>query len=59
MRPRMPASCCTCCRLPRAPESTIMKTGLHSLLALVVLEGPEHDVGDLVGAWVQMSMILL
>ena len=28
IRPRMPASCLTCWRLPRAPESAIMKTEL-------------------------------
>ena len=28
MRPRIPASCRICFSLPRAPESTIMKTGL-------------------------------
>ena len=33
--------------MPRAPESTIRKTGFNSF-ALVVFEGAEHDVGDLV-----------
>src|SRR5204862_509908 len=31
INPRIPASCFTCCRLPRAPESTIRKTGFNSL----------------------------
>ena len=50
IRPRIPASWRTCCLLPRAPESTIRETGLYSLLALVVFERAEHDVGDLVRA---------
>jgi hypothetical protein len=59
MRPRMPASCGPAgdCRARRNPPS-----GRRGCIpcALVVFEGAEHDVGDLVAVqWVQMSMTLL
>ena len=33
IKPRMPESCLICALLPRAPESTIMKSGLAILEA--------------------------
>ena len=48
IKPRMPASCRTCWRLPRAPESTIKWIGLNSLRSSIFLDLAEHHVGDLI-----------
>ena len=58
IRPRMPASCRICWRLPRAPESAIMNTGLNSPSSFRSISLNISSETCSV-TWVQMSMILL
>ncbi len=59
MRPRIPESCLICWRLPRAPESTIMKSGLGRLLPSLCSMVRKRALVISSPAWVQISTILL